>query len=624
MEIKAEISGTVTVSADLPPPLLRIVKAELTFPNPKYVNLKKMGKYCRHLSPTLQALEEDGLVIRIPRGYGRRLHALAQSMGSPIVWTDRRVDRPASFPQELIDIHLRDYQMRAVKAAMGITQGVVVSPTGSGKTMTAMEIIRRRGQKAVVLVHNRQLLKQWRQEIKKRMGLEAGIIGDGQWVAGSHVTVAMLQTLGANPGRTQHFAADVGLILADECHHSPADSFAVVIGMFPAKYRYGFTATPERKDGLGGMIHRLLGDTVATVEPREVLAVGGIVPAKILAVNTGLEYQSIDPDSHGWTDFVDALATDAARNRLIVEAANHLSRSKNVLVLTERVQHAETLAKLLPGSILVHGKRKSDLVRATEVAITVGTKGLLGEGIDISIWSALVMASPMSGKTPVRQAVGRVIRPAPGKTEGVVVDFVDSHPFAFGSWRKRRIAYQESRWPIQDWDPVRDTGRSVPKPSPIPEKITGKRILALDLGQHTGWALLLSDGTISSGTEDFRPGRFEGGGMTFLRFSKWLDGILIKAGGRLDGIWFEAVMAHAGTIAAQTYGAFHGRLTAWCEEKGIPYQGIPVGTIKKHATGNGGANKDAMIAAMKAKGHHPKDDNEADALAILHLAACQV
>ena len=56
---------------------------------------------------------------------------------------------------------------------------------------------------------------------------------------------------------------------------------------------------------------------------------------------------------------------------------------------------------------------------------------------------------------------------------------------------------------------------------------------------------------------------------------------------------------------------------------GVDYQSVPVGTIKKHATGMGNAGKPAMIAAMVAKGHAPTDDNEADALAILHWAVAQ-
>jgi Holliday junction resolvasome RuvABC endonuclease subunit len=52
----------------------------------------------------------------------------------------------------------------------------------------------------------------------------------------------------------------------------------------------------------------------------------------------------------------------------------------------------------------------------------------------------------------------------------------------------------------------------------------------------------------------------------------------------------------------------------------IPYRGVPVGTIKRHITGRGNADKDAVIAAVRALGFDPVDDNEADALALLDWA----
>jgi hypothetical protein len=157
-----------------------------------------------------------------------------------------------------------------------------------------------------------------------------------------------------------------------------------------------------------------------------------------------------------------------------------------------------------------------------------------------------------------------------------------------------------------------------PAASTVAAPLSGA-VLALDLGQHTGWALAYPRGPITSGTETFKAGRFEGGGMPLLRFVAWLGELHLKAS-PLTAVVFEEVRAHRGTAAAHTYGAFLGQLTAWCELYHVPYQGVPVGTIKKHATGRGNAGKDAVIAAMRVQGFHPTDDNEADALAILQWA----
>ena len=141
-------------------------------------------------------------------------------------------------------------------------------------------------------------------------------------------------------------------------------------------------------------------------------------------------------------------------------------------------------------------------------------------------------------------------------------------------------------------------------------------ILALDLGTTTGWAMRPADGGIVSGTMSFRPSRYDGGGMRYLRFRRWLDELAENAGG-LDIVAFEEVRRHTGTDAAHVYAGFLATLTAWCEQRSIPYQGVPVGTLKRHATGRGNADKAAMIAAARARGFRPADDNEADALAAL-------
>ena len=155
---------------------------------------------------------------------------------------------------------------------------------------------------------------------------------------------------------------------------------------------------------------------------------------------------------------------------------------------------------------------------------------------------------------------------------------------------------------------------------PLPNAFGGaKSILALDLGTTTGWALRGFDGLITSGTVSFKPGRYDGGGMRYLRFTNWLTE-LDRLSGPIEAIYFEEVRRHIGTDAAHVYGGLLAVLTSWGDLRGVPYQGVPVGTIKKHATGHGVASKQAMIAAARQRGFSPADDNEADAIAILHWA----
>jgi hypothetical protein len=157
-------------------------------------------------------------------------------------------------------------------------------------------------------------------------------------------------------------------------------------------------------------------------------------------------------------------------------------------------------------------------------------------------------------------------------------------------------------------------------------------ILTLDLGTTTGWALRSANGPVAHGFVSFKSQRFEGGGMRYLRFGRWLADMLALSGSQtgsqttltgIGAVYFEEVRRHLGVDAAHVYGGLLATLTAWCEHHQIPYQGVPVGTIKRHATGKGNAGKAEVIAAMKALGHPVTDDNEADALALLHWALAQ-
>lgn len=139
-------------------------------------------------------------------------------------------------------------------------------------------------------------------------------------------------------------------------------------------------------------------------------------------------------------------------------------------------------------------------------------------------------------------------------------------------------------------------------------------ILALDLGTSTGWAMKCESG-INSGSISFQNKRHEGAGMRYLKFKKWLTEM--KQAG-IDEVYFEEVRNHKGADAAHVFGGFMAVLMAWCEHHCIPYSSVPVGTIKKSWTGKGNSGKDEMIAAAKEKGFNPVNDDEADALALLH------
>ena len=139
-------------------------------------------------------------------------------------------------------------------------------------------------------------------------------------------------------------------------------------------------------------------------------------------------------------------------------------------------------------------------------------------------------------------------------------------------------------------------------------------IIGIDPGTSCGWAVLDADGNrVASGAWDLRSRRHEGGGMRYVRCRRYLSELLDAYPDAL--VAYEEVRRHAGMDAAHVYGGIISHVAAICEERGVPYQSIPVGTIKKLATGKGNAGKPAMVAAaVEQWGHKTETDDEADAL----------
>lgn len=128
---------------------------------------------------------------------------------------------------------------------------------------------------------------------------------------------------------------------------------------------------------------------------------------------------------------------------------------------------------------------------------------------------------------------------------------------------------------------------------------------------------------VASGVWNLKGGRHEGGGMRYVHLRDYLQKVSVAW--LPDIVVYEEARGHKGTDAAQIYGGIVAIITGCCEQWELPYEGIPVGTIKKFATGKGNANKAAMILAAQARWPDANilDDNEADARWIWAYAETQ-
>jgi crossover junction endodeoxyribonuclease RuvC len=152
----------------------------------------------------------------------------------------------------------------------------------------------------------------------------------------------------------------------------------------------------------------------------------------------------------------------------------------------------------------------------------------------------------------------------------------------------------------------------------------GKRqgsVVCIDLGTKTGFAILRPDGKIESGQVNLQLKAGEGAGMRYVRFRRWLVEVK-QAHDPIDEIVYEMVMGHGAfqVIAAHCFGGLLATLQAFGEHHQLAYRGIGVSTIKKQFAGHGKASKTDVIHQCEALGFRPASDNEADAIALLHVA----
>jgi len=257
----------------------------------------------------------------------------------------------------------------------------------------------------------------------------------------------MVQTL-AKRKLTSNFIKHFGLVILDEAHHTPASSFLKVIKEFPSFYRFGFTATPYRCDGLGIMMYYQIGYTVYKITQCDILLDGNLVTPAFKRVDTDFYYNYQDD----FTAMVSALTEDKKRNDLIINILlEEIKEGHHCLILSERVKHCyilnEFLKKIYPdaASAVLTGdlprierSRIVKLVNSEKLNAVFATSKIAEEGLDWKILDRLFLTCPSRSKRKVQQAVGRIQRPYKGKMNALVYDFVDSRVGILDSQYKSR------------------------------------------------------------------------------------------------------------------------------------------------------------------------------------------
>ena len=386
------------------------------------------------------AVERPGGVLAVPRFYGTR------HFGPPV----RDLSTPGeAAPGIAFAGALKPYQTDTVEAchtALVRGQGCMLcAGCGTGKTVMAISLAARLGRCCAVLVHKQFLAAQWAERIREfaptaRVAL---VQGAEPWDHECDVLICMIQTvLSRYPAPTNAFDG-VGLLVVDECHHLVARTFSRAILSFPARYRLGLTATPDRQDGLGFALQWHLGPIVVRVKRRNMRV--GVV---WLTGDAGLRAVR---DRRGETVHaatVSRLVESEGRNQRILRCiAAGLRAGRHIIVISARRKHLEALcaaATVLPGAdpALYLGetspRRKRERDARAQVANPLcATYGMGEEALDIPRLDMLVLASPRGSAACIEQCVGRILRPFDGKPTPVVVDFTDGVCASMATARRR-------------------------------------------------------------------------------------------------------------------------------------------------------------------------------------------
>lgn len=153
----------------------------------------------------------------------------------------------------------RPYQAEALQAwSRARGRGVVVLPTGAGKTHVAVLAIDEKKRSALVVAPTLDLVRQWYDLLRATFGVPVGVVGGGD----HDVQPITVTTYDSAYLHMEHLGARFGLVVFDECHHLPSATYALAARLAIAPYRLGLTATPERADGRDALLDELVGPTV--------------------------------------------------------------------------------------------------------------------------------------------------------------------------------------------------------------------------------------------------------------------------------------------------------------------------------------------------------------------------
>ncbi len=436
----------------LPDAVTKDIRDQLTFINPQYVKNQKYNRSNQNTPEYLNYLKKKGNNLIIPRGFIYQLIGILKNYNVDY----KIINKTRKLPQ--VDFYFKgklyDYQQVAVEKIISKRFSVLQSPTGSGKTVIACDVIAKQKQPALIIVHTKELLYQWQARIEQFLGIskdKIGLIGDSNKTIGTKITIAIINSLKKCIDEVKD---RIGFLIVDECHRTPSKVFSDAVKVFDCGYMLGLSATPYRNDGLTKLIYFHVGDKVHYISATELQKTNMIMTATLKKRDTNFDF----PYNDNYPEMLNNLIRDCDRNELIVnDVIEAIQNGSGIgLILSDSKDHCKKLyqmladrdieTSLLTGDIAPK-KRKTIVAELSHghIKALVVTSQLIGEGFDLKHLSSIFLCTPMSSAGRLTQCIGRILRIAEGKNKAVVYDYVDKNVgvLDYSFWSRRCDTYKE-------------------------------------------------------------------------------------------------------------------------------------------------------------------------------------
>lgn len=438
---------------------LNQLKRLAAFKNPEFYKAQAMRMSTFNKPRIIYCVDETAEYLCLPRG----CEADVKNVFNQAEVNTRFIDK--TNPGNKIDVEfkgiLRDEQPIALNELLEYDNGVLSGTTAFGKTVVAIKLIAERKVNTLILVDRISLVSQWRnrlmefltinetekapEETKKRGRKKStnivGQIGAGKDNLNGIIDIAVMQSLN-RLGEVNDCIKNYGMIIVDECHHVSAFSIETILKNCNAKYVYGLTATPTRKDGhhpiifmqCGPIRYRDDAKKQAERRPFEHYVVPRFTSLRIPLHRDEKEIRI--------QELYSEIVINEMRNQMIIDdVVKNYDKGRNCLVLTERTAHVEALTKSLskriPDVISLTGGMGAKEIREKMQRITdaprdrqltlVATGKYIGEGFDEPRLDTLFLAMPISWKGTLQQYAGRLHRLFEYKYEVQIYDYIDVH-----------------------------------------------------------------------------------------------------------------------------------------------------------------------------------------------------